>query len=259
MTTHTVGAWTAQAGALVLATLAACSSSTPAPADGNDAATCDPCGGDDSGTGAGSGTDVNPDGVAYPAPASGYGHNPRSGNTPGSIIQNFKFLGYLNGDMSQPLTTISLADYYDPCNKRYKLLHISVAAVWCEPCNEETDAVVADLGSSSSVLNADQVVFIQALDDGPTEGVPATKSDLDYWITKHSSNFTEMLDPGLKNLGGFFNAAAIPWNSDIDVRTMEMLDSSEGWDGDVGSEVKPGLSALPAMPSYPLPAGVTCN
>jgi hypothetical protein len=256
MRTHTVGALMAQAGALALATLAACSSSTPAPADNADAATCDPCSGDDGGSTGTSGTNVNPDGVPYPNPAGGYGHQARSGSTPGSIIQNFKFLGYLNGDMSQPLTTISLANYYDPCNKRYKILHISVAAVWCEPCNEETDAVVADLNSSSSVLKADNTVFIQALDDGPTEGVDATTSDLTYWITKHSSNFTEMLDPGLKNLNGFFQAAAIPWNSDIDVRTMEMLDSSEGWSGDVGSEIQPGLAALPAMPSYPLP--VSC-
>jgi hypothetical protein len=161
--------------------------------------------------------------------------------------------------MTQPLTTISLADYYDPCNKRYKILHLSVAAVWCEPCNEETAAVVTDLASPSSVLKADGVVFLQALDDGPTEGVPATVSDLNTWIMNHNSNFTEMLDPGLQNLSGFFVASAIPWNSDIDVRTMEMLDSSEGWDGSVSSEIQPGLAALPAMPSYPLPAGVTCN
>jgi len=258
MRTHKAGVLTAQVGALALATLAACSSSTPA-ADNGDAATCDPCDDGGGGTMTTAGHDANPEGVAYPSPAGGYGHLPRSGNTPGSIIQNFKFLGYINGDMSQPLTTISLADYYDPCNKRYKVLHLSVAALWCQPCNQETDAVVADLNASTSVLKGDGVVFLQALDDGPTEGVPADQSNLQYWITKHSSNFTEMLDPELKNLGGFFVAAAIPWNSDIDVRTMEMLDSSEGWAGDVGSEVQPGLSALPAMPSFPLPAGVTCN
>jgi hypothetical protein len=238
----------ARAALFALATLAACSSSPPAATDA--------CSSGDDG---GPGTGTNPDGVPYPCPANGYGHNPRTGTTPGSIIQNFKFQGYLNGDMTQPLTTISLADYYDPCNKRFKILHLSVAAVWCEPCNEETTAVVTDLASSSSILKADGVVFLQALDDGPTEGVPATVGDLNTWITNHNSNFTEMLDPGLQNLSGFFQASAIPWNSDIDVRTMEMLDSSEGWDGSVSSEIQPGLAALPAMPSYPLPAGVTCN
>jgi hypothetical protein len=246
MRTDTAGCFTALAGAFALAGVVACSSASTAPA-----------GGDGGSTSVGAGTNVNPDGVAYPNPAGGYGHTPRSGTTPGSVIQNFKFLGRLVG--SSEVTTISLADYYDPCNKRYKILHLSVAAVWCEPCSEETTAIVADLASPSSVLNADKIVFIQALDDGPTQGTPATVSDLNYWIQSHGSNFTEMLDPGLANLGGFFPASAIPWNSDIDVRTMEMLDSNEGWAGDVQTEVASGLAALPATPSYPIPASAGCT
>jgi hypothetical protein len=254
MRTHTVGALIAQAGTFALATLAACSSSSPAPADtGGDAAACNPCGDDEGGTTTTAGHDSNPEGVPYPAPAGGYGHNPRSGSTPGDVLANFKFLGYLNGDSTQPLTTISMADYYDPCNKRYKMIHLSVAAVWCVPCNEETTAVVA----AKSTLDGEQVVVLQALDDGPTEGTGATLSDLKYWITNHNSNFTEMLDPGLKNLGGFFNAAAIPWNADFDPRTMEMLDSSEGWSGDINTEIS--TSVLPATPSYPIPASANCG
>ena len=130
------------------------------------------------------GTNTNPDGVPYPDPAGGYGRTPRSGNTPGGVIQNFKFLGYpsLPGDGTYPssLSTISMADYYDPCNKHYKMIHLSVAAVWCVPCNQETDAIVA----AKSQLDAEQVVVLQALDDGPTEGTPATPSDLDNWIKK---------------------------------------------------------------------------
>lgn len=242
----------------------ACSSSTSgggngSTAGGDDAggggyegAACDPCGDDGSTGGNTSGHDSNPDGVPYPSPAGGYGHTARSGSTPGSIIQNFKFLGYLNGDLTQPETTISLADYYDPCNKRYKMIHLSVAAVWCVPCNDETDAIVA----AKSQLDSEGVIVLQALDDGPTQGKPATNVDLTNWIKNHKSNFTEMLDPGLQNLGGFFNAAAIPWNADIDPRTMEMLDSSEGWSGSVASEVDP--SVVPASPSYPVPAAANC-
>jgi hypothetical protein len=241
MRTETMGWLEALAGALALAGVVACGSgSAEAGADGGTA---------------GPGTNVNPDGVAYPA--GPYGHTPRSGTTPGSVLQNFKFAGRLAG--SSAVTTISLADYYDPCNKRYKILHLSVAAVWCEPCSEETTAVVADLASASSVLKANEVVFIQALDDGPTAGTPATPSDLNYWIQSHSSNFTEMLDPGLQNLGGFFNAAGVPWNSDIDVRTMEMLTSSEGWSGDLKSAVASGVAALPGTPSYPIPASANCK
>jgi hypothetical protein len=257
MAKYSVAMWTAQVGALALVGFVACSSGSSSDS-GEGGAACNPCENGDGSTGS-TGTDSNPYGVPYPSPPGGYGRTARSGSTPGSVIQNFKFLGYPNSDESQGLQTISLADYYDPCNKTYKILHLSVAAVWCDPCNEETTAVVADLGSSSSVLNSNRVVFVQALDDGPVEGTGATVANLQQWITSHSSNFTEMLDPGLQNLGGFFNAAAIPWNCDIDVRTMEILDSSEGWSGSVSSEIQPGLAALPAQPGYPLPANLSCN
>jgi hypothetical protein len=248
MSTDTVG-WSV-AVALAMATAAACSSDSVIQPGGS--------GGDASATSPDSGNGDNPDGLPYPSPpAGGYGKTARSGDTPGSVIADFSFQGRLAG--STELTTLSLARYYDPCNKRYKILHLSVAAVWCEPCSEETMAVVADLSSTDSVLNKDEIVFVQALDDGPTEGVPATVSDLDYWIMENQVNFTAMLDPGLKNLGGFFDAAAIPWNSDIDVRTMEILDSNEGWAGTVQSEVAGGLAALPATPSYPIPASAGCD
>jgi hypothetical protein len=222
-------------------------------ATGDDAATCNPCGDDGGSTTGGSGHDSNPDGVPYPNPSGGYGRTARSGGTAGSVLQNFKFLGYPGADSSKGLQTISMADYYDPCNKRFKMIHLSVAAVWCVPCNEETDAVVA----AKAQLDSEQVVILQALDDGPVQGVPATTNDLSKWVTNHKSNFTEMLDPGLQNLGGFFNAAAIPWNADLDPRTMELLDSTEGWSGDVSTEID--TSIVPATPSYAIPAAAQCQ
>jgi hypothetical protein len=253
MKTYTLGALASVV--LAVSCGVACSSSS-ASDNGSDAATCDPCDDGGGGTTVGAGHDSNPDGVPYPAPAGGYGRTARTGNTPGSVIQNFKFLGYptLTGDGTYPssLSTISLADYYDPCNKRYKMIHLSVAAVWCVPCNEETTAVVA----ANSQLVSEGVIVLQALDDGPVEGTGATQGDLQNWVRNHDSNFPEMLDPNLQNYGGFFNAAAIPWNADLDPRTMEILDSSEGWSGNVSSEVS--LSVVPAQPSYPVPASAQC-
>jgi hypothetical protein len=196
------------------------------------------------------GHDANPDGVPYPHPSGGYGRTPRSGGTAGSVIANFKFQGYPSGDLSNGLRTISLADYFDPCGKRYTMIHLTVGAVWCQPCSQETDALVA----ANSMLSKEGIVVLQALDDGATAGEPATQSDLQYWIQDHKSDFTEMLDPGLQSLSGFFNAASVPWNTDIDPRTMEILDSTEGWPGSVASEVS--LTALPSNPSYPL--AVSC-
>jgi hypothetical protein len=200
-----------------------------------------------------SGGDVNPDGIPYPQPAAGYGRNRRMGSTPGSVMQNFKFLGYRDGIVAQQPERISLADYYDPCSTRYKLIHLSVASVWCVPCNQETDAVVA----AKAQLDSKGVVVLQALDDGPVQGTGATQGDLTRWISAHSSNFTEMLDPELMQLAGFFDAAAVPWNCDLDPRTMEIIDDSTGWAGDVTRELAPSWSALPATPSYPLP--MSCN
>jgi hypothetical protein len=195
-----------------------------------------------------SGHDANPDGVPYPNPPS-YGMTQRSGAVPGSVIANFKFLGYPHADPSQGLQTIALADYYDPCGKRYKLLHLTVAAVWCPPCSQETDAIVA----AKAQLDADQVAVVQALDDGPMQGKGATQGDLDFWTNRHKSNFTEVLDPSLANLAGFFNAAAVPWNCDIDPRTMEILRDSTGAETDLTM----GLSSLPTDPGYPI--AVMCN
>jgi hypothetical protein len=203
------------------------------------------------------GSALNPEGVPYPSPAGGYGRTARIGTTPGSVIQNFKFQGILAGQTA--VSTISLADYYDPCNKHNKILHISVAAVWCQPCAQETTTVVADLAApATSLLDQSKIVFIQALDEGPTPGLGATLTDLNSWITENHSNFTEMIDPELANFGGFFDAASLPWNTDIDVRTMEILDSDTGWDGDLGAKVSVAVAALPATPSYSIPASAGC-
>ncbi len=243
----------------LLGPLAALAAGVPIACGGSAASqgTCNPCEGSPapsaSGTDAGSTAsrdlNVNPEGVAYPSPAGGYGRSARKGNTPGSVIQNFKFLGYPNADSSRGLQTIALADFYDPCNKHSTLFHLSVAAVWCVPCNEETMALVA----AKAELASKRVVLVQALSDGPKLNVGATQSDLDYWIGKNHPTFTEMLDPDLANLGGFFDAAAIPWNADIDPRTMEIVDEGTGWSGTVDSELQPGIAAVGSAPRYPIP------
>jgi hypothetical protein len=198
---------------------------------------------------------LSPDGFAYPTPASGYGHATRrvtSGTAfvPGSVIQDFKFLGYPNADESKGLQTVSLVNYYDPCGKHLKVLHISVAAVWCVPCNQETSALI----QGKSQLDVEGVVILQALSDGPTKNVGATETDLRYWIQITKTPFTEILDPDLANLGIFFDDAAIPFNADIDPRTMEIIDAATGWSGVVSSEVQGGLTAAAEMPGYPITA-----
>jgi hypothetical protein len=202
------------------------------------------------GTEPGAGTETNPYGVAYPTQNQGY--KARNGNTPGNIIKNYKFLGYRNGDKSK-LETISLADYFDPEMRQYKLIRFSAAALWCGPCNQETDATVP---LAPRYLAEKKVVFIQALTDGPTQGKGATIADLQRWqqggggLHKNPINFTVFLDPDVKNLGQFFDAAAIPWNANIDARSMEILTAGVGYSADsLTNEIDQWLQWIDANPA----------
>jgi hypothetical protein len=192
--------------------------------------TCDPCGPSDPSEQAGAPVATNPYGDRYPT--VGLGYRARGidslGNLnskPGDVIPNHKFLGYPKGDTSGGLKPVQLADYYNPDGKgQWKILHISVAAYWCGPCNMETDAVV----TVAAQLKQEGVAFIQAINDGPVPGKPATKSDLDSWIGRHKSNFTEALDPEQVGLGRFFPAPAFPLNVHVDARNMEILNEFNG-------------------------------
>jgi hypothetical protein len=175
------------------------------------------------------------DGGAAPYPTAKPGTSQRGldGNgvpntQPGDVIQNFKFLGYPNADSSKGLQTVSLSDYYDPTASKHKVLHIIAAAEWCNPCNVETSALVTDLAAPATDFEAEGVVYLQTLIEGFTENVGATQADLNTWIAKEKPTFTEVLDPEAAELGAFFTATAVPFNADIDVRTMEVLQAGTG-------------------------------
>jgi hypothetical protein len=196
-----------------------CSSASKA-SGGLDAPTPEPSATDGAG-------DVNPYGVAYPT--GDVGIQARSGDRAGNRIKNYRFAGYANSDKSAGLGSVSLANYYDPEGRNHKIIHLIASSVWCGPCNQETQAVVA----ATARLEGKGVVFVQALIDGPTQGTAATQKDLDGWIARYGMGFTTMLDPDVKNLGQFFRAAAVPWNAIIDARSMEILQAEVGGIADV--------------------------
>jgi hypothetical protein len=201
-------------------------------------------------------SEQNSYGVCYPT--SDIGTSAHTGTVSGSRIANFAFTGYVpvnvtpisNPNPPSATQTIHLGDYYDPQQKGVpgiiggvpiKLIHLSVAALWCGPCNDETDHVSgsnytgtnpAPADSWASQLAQDGIVFIQAINEGAVEGVGSTIADLNNWISpnRHNSDFTSMVDPEGQNLGIFFDAAAIPFNANIDARSMEILESDVGFD-----------------------------
>jgi hypothetical protein len=166
--------------------------------------------------------ELNPAGVAYPKDK--IGTLARKGSKPGNRIANYKFLGYPNGDVSGGLKRIKLADYYDPQGATYKIIHLQAAGVWCTYCKAETEIVVP----MKAEIEAKGTVWLVSLAEGPSPGTPSTQKDLDGWIAQFKSNYTHWLDPGNKNLGPFYDRAALPWNANIDATTMEILTAGTG-------------------------------
>jgi hypothetical protein len=201
----------------------------------------------------------NPYGVPYPT--ANLGVTGRNGSsTPGNVIQNFTFLGYANPTPGTPttdkgtVTQISLADFYDPANKKYKVLHISVAATWCKYCNQEAQAVTAS--GVVAGLAKDDAVILSALTEGETQGTGATLSDLQAWIRTWTVDYDMVLDPEGMNLGIFFPESALPFNADIDVRTMEILDGAVGYDGMTAKDIESQVTWVENNPpSYGCPTG----
>ncbi len=184
---------------------------------------------------------TNPQGIPYPSAGIGIGargldaSNAPNANHHGDVMQNYKFLGYPDGDSSKAMQTVSLADYYDPTGTKYKVLHIIAAAEWCGPCNDETSALVTALKSSATTYPG--VVYLQTLVEGFTPSTGATPADLNDWVAKYHQGFAVVLDPEAYDLGAFFNAAAVPFNADIDARSMEILQAGVGEDSPDSAKV----------------------
>ncbi len=160
-----------------------------------------------------------------PYPLTGFGTNARSGSRFGDRIANYKFLGYREGDdIDRGLQPIALAEYFDPSGSEYRIIHIQAVGVWSAFSKAQTKLVVP----LKADLEARKVTWLVSLAEGPPPGTPAKQRDLDPWIAHFELPYTIWLDPGNANLGPFYDRAKLPWNADIDARTMEILTSTTG-------------------------------
>jgi thiol-disulfide isomerase/thioredoxin len=202
--------------------VAACASSSSKSGGGGGGGDPDQGVAGDGTSSAASAPDKNPDGVPYPT--TNLGTTARKGKTPGNTMYNYKFLGYPDGDTSKGLQPLSLANFFDPEGKRYKLIHIQASGSWCVHCQKETETVTP----LKAKLEAKKVVWLISLAEGIAVGTPATKGDLDKWMTNFKAPYTHLWDPGNKNFGPFYDAAALPWNANVYAKTMEILSSGVG-------------------------------
>lgn len=157
----------------------------------------------------------------------------------GSIIANYKFVGYANSlKVNNALQQIELAEFYNPTGDalyeegtvfevgtpKPKALLIDVASVWCGPCNYEAGNILPDLYAKYKPMGGE---FLGQLADGNTPGTAATTKSLYNWTSKYKVNYPDTIDPSYK-LGALFSADAFPANFIIDTRTMKIKEILAG-------------------------------
>jgi hypothetical protein len=192
------------------------------------------------------GHDTNPDGLAYPT--DHIGGNPHHSRVAGDRIPNFTFQAYVDGDRAAGLKTISLADYFDPQQKRNKVLHIEVSAVWCTICSSVTSETV----KIKEELAKEGVVYLEVMTAGNRAGAGPSLGEVDDWVTRHSSNITTAIDVSARRMASIgVDPGVRPWDVVVDTRTMEILESSGGSPIDVATYDRSYLKVVASYaPAY---------
>lgn len=184
----------------------------------------------------------NPDEVAYPA--GPYGLTPRRGATPGDILPNFTFRGFVDGNVDAGIRTVSMADLYDPEGKRNRVLHLMEAAMWCPVCSGQTGKMAV----VEPIVRDEGLVVVQAILDGPSRSTAPNRCDLESWIDTRNLHFTVVFDVAAQRVGPIAKLKAVPWNALIDTRTMEVLDVMEGAPTDYEAYVRSALDWVETNP-----------
>lgn len=189
------------------------------------------------------GRSVNPDGLPYPTDR--IGGSKRIGNVPGDRIPNLTFQGYPDADRSQGLRPISLADYFDPGQRRNKLLHVQVAATWCSICRSVAQAT----NIAKEPLGQRGVAYLEVVVSGPSQGLGPSLPQFDEWLTQNEATYSSVLDVRARRLASIgVRGDVMPWDIVVDTRTMEILDSSGGAPADIGLYAKVFLDFVSQNP-----------
>jgi len=186
---------------------------------------------------------TNPDGLPYPA--DHHGGAERTRQRPGDRFPNFAFRGYVDGRRDAGLQTISMADFYDPDQKRHKVLHVQVAATWCTYCSAELEATVR----AKEQLNAEGVVFLEVVVSGNAVQIGPSLGEVDGWVDRHASTISTAIDVRARRMSSLgIDGTVMPWDILVDTRTMEILESSGGSPADIVKYDRDALAFVNANP-----------
>jgi hypothetical protein len=139
----------------------------------------------------------------------------------GDVIANTCFSGWAKPG-SQPHTEAALEDiplgaFHDPSGRKYELLLVNTAALWCSACKSEHQT----LGQHWADLAPRGLGLVSALFQN-NAGDPANADDLKAWVEAFDVKFPMVLDPDYQ-LGIYAPAASSPLNLLVDARSMQIM------------------------------------
>jgi hypothetical protein len=191
------------------------------------------------------GREENPDGVPYPS--DDLGGRPRDSTGPGARIPNFSFRGYPDSIVSGGLQVVSLADAFDPEQRRNKVLYLVAAVAWCPHCAAITQAMTA----AAPELRSEGCVMLQTLMEPAHPSDAMRLSDLGGWVDRFRTDFTIVFDVQGRRLGSVADLSEVPWEAVVDTRSMEILAIERGGPEDLKATIRQALDWVSQNPARP--------